>query len=57
MNCVNHEDREAVLFCQKSKKWLCEECGSHCLSPELQCKFRLDCIIWLREHEGPAKQS
>lgn len=51
MNCVNHENREAVYFCQKRKRWFCTECGSHCELPEKHCKFRLDCVIWIQEHE------
>ncbi|MBN1656518.1 MAG: hypothetical protein JXA30_22295 [Deltaproteobacteria bacterium] len=60
MNCKNHPEREAVYFCQKTKQWFCPECGSRCLSPKAYCKFRLDCVIWIQEHErdrAPEKDS
>ena len=51
MECVKHPEREARLYCQKTNRWFCEECGSGCASLKAHCKFRTACIIWALEHD------
>ena len=51
MECVKHPEREAKLYCQKTNRWFCEECGSGCATPRTHCKFRTACIIWALEHD------
>lgn len=48
--CVNHPDRETPYVCQKHQVALCEECLA-CRDPELYCKFRTSCIIWMIDKE------
>ncbi len=50
--CVKHPDRVAKLFCQKTGRWLCDECGAHCDAPKAYCKFRTACVIWALEHDA-----
>jgi hypothetical protein len=49
--CANHPGVEARRFCQKTGRWLCDECGSRCTSPDTYCKFRTACIIWALQHD------
>lgn len=51
MQCVNHPEREARFYCQKTNRWFCEECGKGCQQPEAHCKFRTACVIWALEHD------
>ncbi|MFP4306177.1 MAG: hypothetical protein ACLFRG_03355 [Desulfococcaceae bacterium] len=48
--CVNHPDRETPYTCQKHGVHLCEECLA-CRDPELYCKFRPSCMIWMIHKE------
>lgn len=45
MQCYRHPDREAVGFCQRQNRHLCEECQK-CQVPKLHCKFRDGCIVY-----------
>ncbi len=54
-NCVNHPDRETMYQCLKHQVFLCEDCLA-CRDPELFCKFRPSCMIWLIHKERKREQ-
>jgi len=51
MQCANHPDRNAIGYCEKNNRYLCEECAK-CQSPGIYCKFRPKCIIWELSRHG-----
>jgi hypothetical protein len=51
LNCINHKDREAVAFCEKTNRRLCAECAIRCETPDSPCKSRMNCGIWFSERE------
>lgn len=51
MKCANHPDRDAIGYCEKNNRYLCEEC-LECQSPGMYCKFRPKCLVWELSRHG-----